>query len=350
MRAFAAHHPDDPLLWCHLPRLLSATNRVLEPHCVPAPLPGAQARRMRRSGASRRKRTVRAGPSVALGAGCLFMANDANQLRAQAPLRQRFGPVRGGELATRLGLWRTRRRLRQASDLAGELIAFAASRQLELSIDSASLHQGLLRTARLLEGWRRLLADRPADVVVVGSVWQPPARALLRAAREAGVPSVYVPHCPQRSSAHPIDLAVDYVALRGPGEGEFLAAQGIDRELLNVVGDPSTVDAPPPEIDPSSRAVFAPSSEDPRILRPMIELVQDALGGQVVVGRHPAARAGGAGAFPRRWQVFGGRTQQLLRAAPRWSCSSPAAWPWSPCTSGSRSSSCSSPARPRPSP
>jgi hypothetical protein len=317
LRAFATQHTDGEVLWCQLPRLLSATNRVLEPHRVPAPLRASQRRALRASG---RKRKMAGGVGAEVGgsgpARCLFLA-DGSQRRAQAPLRERFGPVASCEGDIRLPVWRTRRLLRQADDLAGDLIAFAASNQVELPIDSASLYRGMLRTARLLEGWRRLLPiERPA-VVVVGSVWQPPARALLCAAREAGVPSVFVPHTPQRSEAHPIDLAVDYVGLRGPGEVDFLAAQGIARDRLDVVGTPLTVDDEPPEIDFSAPVVFAPSSEDRQVLEPMIELVHSTVGSRVVVGRHPAARPEGASAFPREWPIFPQRTLHLLqRGAP----------------------------------
>lgn len=311
LTAFAALRGDDVLLWCQLPRLLSATNRVLEPHAVPAPLPRRELQAPRSLRASWHKRTMPAGVPVSLAGRCLLLAGDAGQRRAQAPLRERFGPLRPCEPA-RLPPGRTRRRLRQASELASDLIAFGASERLELPIDSAGLHRGLLRTARLLEGWERLLARESPGVVLVGSLWQTPARALVYAARQAGIPSVYVPHRPQRSEAHPIDLAVGYAGLRGDGEVEFLAGHGMDRQRLDVVGDPSTVLEPPPEIDPSSPAVFAPSSEDPRMLAPMIELVHEALGSGVVVGRHPAA-GDGASAFPRQWPIFPARTRELLK-------------------------------------
>ena len=218
IESFAAQRRDDELLWCYLPRLLwSAHGRMAEPHRVPAELGRRQARRMRAVHVSRRNRSTPGGISAQIGGGCLFMATTTNMRRSQAPLYERFGPLRAPESARPLRS-RTRALTRQATALAWDLIAFARSHQLELAIDAASLHQLFLRAAKLLSVWERLVAAERPRVVVVGSLWQPRARALLHAARRAGIPSVYVPHAPLLSDVYLMDLAVDYAGLRGAGE------------------------------------------------------------------------------------------------------------------------------------
>ena len=319
LERFADERGEDVLLRCHLPRLLSGTRMeypMLARPAIPSALSRAQTRRMRAEHSSRSRRTAPRGLSARLGSGCLFAALSTNACRTQASLHERFGPLRAPQATVRAPRRRTRDLTRQAAELAGDLIAFCRRHDVELPIDSVALLAGFLQTARLLAGWERLLASERPRVVVVPWVYQPRTRALLHAARQAGVPSVYVPHTPLRSEDHMLDLGVDYAALRGVAEADRLAGHGVAGDRLDVVGNPALADDAPPSIDRSLSPVFAPSTENPLVLRPFVDLIRAALGSRVTVCRHPTAGPRGASEFPRQWSVHDGRTYGLLRAGP----------------------------------
>jgi hypothetical protein len=175
-----------------------------------------------------------------------------------------------------------------------------------------------LRTFRLIGYWEQLLARELPAVVVVGSITAPRARTLIYAARRAGIPAVYVPHSPQSTVNVPLAaLPVDYAALRGEGEAAYLAKHGARRDRLDVVGNPTIVPEPAPEIDRRMAPAFAAGLEEPFRLGPLVRVIREALGKDVTVGRHPKADPEAVRhAFPAEWQIFEGRTYDLLRAGP----------------------------------
>ena len=65
------------------------------------------------------------------------------------------------------------------------------------------------------------------------------ARALVLAAREAGIATVYIPHAPVISDARLVDLPVDYAGLRGPAEVDHYESLGAPGKRLTVVGNPA---------------------------------------------------------------------------------------------------------------
>lgn len=317
--AFAAEHSDDPLVWCDAPRLGSMVYaRMAQPHRVPSELARTEVKRMRDNQTARRQRLAPGVTGGLVGDGCVFMASNTNMRRAQAPLYERFGPVRRVSRQTGASYWHARRLLRRAVAGARELIDHLRRGEVEFPIDSAAICLRFMRTARLIGYWEDLLASESPKVAVVGSVTAPRGRALVHAAERAAVPTVYIPHSPQ--STVNVELAampMDYAGLRGTEETAYLADQGVDRDRLDVVGDPTISPQAPPEIDAGLGPAFAAGLEDMARLSPLVGTIHEALGHRVTVGRHPATDPAVArDSFPAEWRIFDGRTYDLLTSGP----------------------------------
>lgn len=314
---FAAAHVGDPLLWCQLPRLLTdLQNHMASPHAVPS----FPSKRKLQGWAERlgvREPPAWLTDNCLASEDCMFLASTTNMARAQAGLHARFAPVRPA-VAPPASIEAMRAGLARAVELADELIAYARDRRLELPEQLGPLHRELIRTAAALVHCEALVAAECPRVVVVSSGGAPRVRALIHAARQAGVPTVCIPHAPQLTDIRRSgDLPWDYAGLRGPAEIAYLAEQGVDAERLDVIGNATVGGGAPPILDPERAPAFAPSKEWVSPVGPLVELVHDALGDRVAVSCHPASQGNGEGvAFPTGWQVWEGRTYDLLRTGP----------------------------------
>jgi hypothetical protein len=112
-----------------------------------------------------------------------------------------------------------------------------------------------------------------------------------------------------------VDLPVDFAALRGPAEIELYAELGADRSGLEAIGNPA-VDLPDaaPGLRRDGPVAFALPTDDDWALRRLVELVHEALGGDVIASPHPRADRDGLRAIvPAEWELWAGRTVELLR-------------------------------------
>jgi hypothetical protein len=317
LESFATARADDPLVWCSMPRLGSlAYFHMASPHQVPSALSRSDLRLVAERRWPMRGRRSPRKPGVLCGQGTLFMATDANMCRSQSALHERFGPVRPPAPEVRASYRRTRKLVRGATAVAGELVACARREQLELPVDSRAIGTRLVRAAGLIAYAEALLERERPRVVVTGSILSPRGRALVHAARRAGVPSVYIPHTAQSSvDVRLIALPVDYAGLRGSEEVRYLVDHGVQRERLDVVGNPTIAPGPAPAIDPRLGPVFATGLEDFR-LEPLLAVVRQALPAEVTVARHPSERSQPADPFAAPWRIFPGRTYDLLASGP----------------------------------
>ena len=178
--------------------------------------------------------------------------------------------------------------------------------QSHLARRQRRLSRQLLRQLEISDRPSRLLLDRftaqatvgvhlarhaverhsPARLVVA-SQHSIIARAMLVAAREAGVVSVYVPHAPVADNRVYQDLPVDAAALRGPLEVQHYARLGADPVGLHVVGNLGLslgTDAPP---CPDGPVIVAPSPWEPERLERFLAMVVDGLTDPFTVCPHP---------------------------------------------------------------
>jgi hypothetical protein len=299
-----------------MPRLGSLLQaRMSRPHRVPAPLSRPRVQELHDAQTDAGKLGSAAGTGAAVGRGCVFMARTENHRRSQAPLFERFGPV-SRPAAVEVSPRGVRERARRAIALADELLDCARRRGLALPVDPAAVYTRLLRNARLLGYWEHLLAQERPEVVVTSVATAPSARAMLLAARAAGIPSVFISHTAVVSVDLLNTLPVDRAGLRGVEEVRHLGALGADPDRLDVVGNPTISPQPVPRIDPRARPVFAAGLEDESRLGPLVDVIHRALGERVAVGRHPSAGQTQPGEFPGGWSVASGRTYDLLAAGP----------------------------------
>jgi hypothetical protein len=197
-------------------------------------------------------------------------------------------------------------------------MGLARRRSLELPAKPRLVYRHMITSARALAACEAMLAAASPRTVVIGSTHAILPRALALAARRAGIPSIYVPHAPVIADATLVDLPVDVAALRGPAEIQLYDDLGADREGMEAIGNPA-VDLPdePPELRRDDRVALALPTDDEWVLRHVIGMVHEALGAAVVASPHPRAdRDALRGSLPSEWQIWEGRTLDLLRHGP----------------------------------
>lgn len=312
---FCRSRSDDPL--AHVMWLLAAK---LEPR---AGAEGHAPEGDRRMSAARRlakdlsQRARRARPDFFSAGDALLVVESENHRRVLAPVAASLGATLDPATAT-VG-WREQRRLSaHALRLTQEL---SASLSAAGAIPSLAAHtwQAVARDAAHAFGYaRELLRAGTARAAVVASTHGGPARALVAAAREAGVASVYTPHAPLLRDLEVIDLPVDYAALRGLGEVDHYADFGVDRGLLTVAGDPSIARPPePPSLAREMPPVFAPSPDPRPRIAALVEVIAASTSEPVTVSPHPRSDVGFLRqVMPRNWSVWQRRTLELLEQGP----------------------------------
>jgi hypothetical protein len=176
------------------------------------------------------------------------------------------------------------------------------------------VYSWFIKAADNLASFREVISNVSPKLAAIASAHHPVARALVLAAREDGVPSVYVPHAPTIALRHLEDLPVDYVALRGQAEAELFAEHGADPARLTVGGNPSIEADEPPELDADGTPVLALSPFSDEMLGAMLEVAGAALE-EAVVAPHPRLQPETL-ALPDGWTVWPERTYDLLKTGP----------------------------------
>jgi hypothetical protein len=247
----------------------------------------------------------------------LLVVESENQRRVLEPIARELGREITPASA-RVG-WREQRRLTaRAVALCRALDAELRAAQAPLPLAEQAWY-ALARDAAHAFGYARaLLATGRWTSAAIGSTHGPVARALAIAAREVGIPSIYVPHAPVLSDAEIVDLPVDYAALRGPGEVEHYASFGVEPQRLAVAGDPSIARAPElPVLRPDGTAVFAPSPDPADCLSQMIAVIKEATSETITVSPHPRSDLRSLRAIsPASWTFWPRRTIELLEQGP----------------------------------
>jgi hypothetical protein len=308
-----ASKPGDDLAWCAVPNISGmsrphAGRRAFEQR----PLPRAKRSQIMELDAA--LDPMESAGYRALGR-CLSCAGSANQRRSQDPAFERLGWGRAALEPVRVGRLRLRRRLREASALGDEITELLAERDLEMPVKPRAIYRKLFQWARELAVAEALVARERPELVVVGATPSGSARPLLRFARKAGVPSVYVPHAPSSGLVHLEDLPVDYVALRGPREAEHFAGHGVDPAKLDVAGNPTLEPIEPVSVDAGRRPVLAVSPVRWE-MSSAVELARGVLEAATLAPHPRADREAVSAVCPEGWDIWPGRTYELLQEGP----------------------------------
>jgi hypothetical protein len=302
-------HGDDELAWITTPSLIVRSRVRYEERSAGRPLAPERAR------AVLEKHRLNVDPRWALYDGHLFLASTDNQRWAQLPIARRLGEAQRSSGPVRIADTRLDELGERGIALADELLDAARRASLMVHERRRVYLQFVGAAANLASFEARMEADRPR-AVVIGSTHSIPARALVLAARRAGIPSVYVPHAPVIADARLVDLPVDFAALRGPREIDYYRSFGADEEGLEAIGNPA--------VEPSSGGLADLRSDQPlayalpllddATLTELVSVVRDALGANVIASPHPRADRDALRALLHPgWRLWEGRTFDLLR-------------------------------------
>ena len=205
-----------------------------------------------------------------------------------------------------------------AEEFAERFIVAAKGERFRPPSRPKRLYRQLFSCAHALaqsEAALRALAPRAAIVATTHSIH---SRALVLAAREAGITTVYIPHAPVISDARLVDLPVDYAGLRGPAEIDHYEALGAPGGRLTVVGNPAIGEQRRGAHGPRVREpVLATGADDPEALRATIELAHSVFGERCVLSPHPRTDPDSLRELmPDGWRLWTGRTLDLLQQGP----------------------------------
>ncbi|TVR32970.1 MAG: hypothetical protein EA388_11565 [Nitriliruptor sp.] len=161
---------------------------------------------------------------------------------------------------------------------------------------------------------RRAIEHHSPERLVIATQHSIIARAMLVAAREAGVVAVYVPHAPAADNRIYRDLPVDVAALRGPREVEHYLGLGADPAGLHVVGAPSLALRTDTAPCPDGPVVVALSPWGPDRVERFMALAAAAITDPFTVCPHPGSDLDYLrSVLPARAQlVEGERTWQVI--------------------------------------
>lgn len=192
--------------------------------------------------------------------------------------------------------------------------------EYDSQLDNAMLAKIVLKGGRALWQTRRILQRDPHfSVLVIANQHLSDARGSILAAREFGVPSIYIPHAPLADNVEYADLPTDWVGLRGIAEFDYYSRRGAIRGRTVIVGDPSQdIIHVPSEL--SGSLVLALSPWPPVLLKRMMRMVDSATAPRtnVVLAPHPRSnRRRLRKMMPPHWDLWEDSTQRLLDKGPR---------------------------------
>jgi hypothetical protein len=308
---FHSRHGDEDLAWITTPSLIARSPVFHHERRAALPLSEERGRSLLRE----QGRYV--DESWALHDGHLFLGSTENQRLAQGPIARLLGEAQPRPAPVAVPEARADELGRRAIALGDELMHVALEESVEPPRRRVYLQ--LARAAANLGRFEAVLEAAAPRAVVIGSTHSISARALVLAARRAGIPSVYVPHAPVTVDARLVDLPVDFAAVRGPREVAHYARFGARRRGMTAIGDPAFEGTGAmPELRRDAPPVFAPHAFDERTLGQLIDLIAEGLRGPVTVSPHPRAdRDAVKGLLPPGWDLWDGRTLDLLHVGPR---------------------------------
>ena len=274
---------SDSIAWIALPTLaVLGRPRALErhpPHRV----------RLEQMPELREPRRGQASPAWSVHGGCLFLASTVNQQRALEPVWSRFGP-QGEQDSVQVepDADRVEELAAGAEEFAERFIVAAKGERFRLPFSPKRLYRQLFSCAHGFAQSEAALRAVAPRAVVVATTHSIHSRALVLAAREARIATIYIPHAPVIADARLVDLPVDYAGLRGPGEVDHYEALGAPGERLTVVGNPAVGEQSPGPAGPRLREpVLATGADDPVALRATIELAYSVFGERCVLSPTP---------------------------------------------------------------
>ena len=304
---------SESVAWVALPTLaVLARPRALErhpPHRVPA----------QEITSLREPRRGQASPEWSTRGGCLFLASTVNQRRALEPVWAHFGPEsRESSLQIAPDADRLEELAGGAEVLAERFIVAAKDERFRLPLTPKRVYRQLFSCAYAVAHFEAILRAVSPSAAIVATTHSAHARALMLAAREAGIATVYIPHAPVISDARLVDLPVDYAGLRGPAEVEHYETLGAPGKRLAVVGNAALGERDPELTKQRVREpVLATGTDDSETLRATIELAHSVLGERCVVSPHPRADHDSLRELmPDGWRLWDGRTFDLLQRDP----------------------------------
>ena len=196
--------------------------------------------------------------SYADAEGVLIAWKTTNQYRALGALPSRSEQAIRVPTAVRLGALKS-----TSSTEAKAWIRALEFRMLEIGDVDPVLLRRLFRTVSLeRSSFNWILQNHDARCAVVAAQDSVQARSVCAAAREASIPTVYIPHAPFNFSRNYADIPTDYAALRGVSEIDSYRALGADANRLFAVGCPSLSPDSPANKDSK------PSQEQPIVVAP----------------------------------------------------------------------------------
>ena len=275
---------SEPIAWIALPTLaVLGRPRALERH------PPHRVRPEQIAGAARAP--ARPGFAGVVGTRRVPLPRLHRQPASRA--RARVGAVRPrGDAGTRCKSSPTPTGLEElaagAEELAERFIVAAKGERFRLPLSPKRVYRQLFSCAHAFAHFEAALRAVAPRAAVVATTHSAHARALVLAAREAGIATIYIPHAPVISDARLVDLPVDYAGLRGPAEVDHYEALGAPGERLAVVGNAALGEqGPGPSEAAPARAGAGHRRGRSRGLRATIELAHSVLGERCVLSPHP---------------------------------------------------------------
>lgn len=283
-----------------------------------APVADSPRRDELRAVRSHQRRLTRSDPGypseLYVADGVLFQADGLTQHRHAEPIMRELGDPSTPPASIRAPAWRIRVAARRAVRLAEGLLREARAGDVWVPPGAVQSIYGIfLWASRMLLDADTLLRTLEPRAAVVFATPNVGPRALVCAARRAGVPSVYFPHSAVLTDPTFNDLPTDFAGVRGPSEADYFREIVEDDARVRVTGNASVFPHEPPGQDPSLPPVLAPPIEE-RLLREVV----DVIGGEpaVVVSPHPLAEMSGdelRAVIPAGWRIWSGSTLELLR-------------------------------------
>ena len=304
---------SESLAWIALPTLaVLGRPRVLERH-PPHRVRSEQIPKLREP------RRGQASPPWSVHGDCLFLASTVNQRRSLEPVWTLLGPERTRDsVPIEPDADRADELAARAEELAERFIVAAKGESFRLPFSPKRLYRQLFSCAHAFGYFEAALRAAAPRAAIVATMHSTHSRALVLAAREAGIATVYIPHAPVITDARLVDLPVDYACLRGPAEVDHYEALGAPAERLAVVGNPAMGEQSPEAARPRLREpVLATGADDPVALRATIELAHSVLGKRCVLSPHPRTDHDLLRELmPDGWHLWQGRTLDLLQRDP----------------------------------
>lgn len=320
IRAFCGQHGETPAAWIVCPLIAVYYAEPDDSWWEPTPLPRHKVVYERAAALGLRLARPGGLTSVYRGVGrALFLDVSRNHRLVLHPVIEAAERDQGAE-ASVVSVRPDRRRAAEleaeAIELTRQLLAAATAVGVRLPVAPQRLLRDVISASAHLAYAEAAISQHQPEVVVVASNHGKSTRALNWAARERGIPSVYIPHAPMITERLLWDLPFDQAALRGSSERD-LYGEHVSTDRIAVVGDPSLSALEVTQVSSSDPLVIAPTPYD-ELLGKMARALLEAEVENVIIAPHPAQDLSQLGDyFPSAWEVSDVRAFELLRRGAR---------------------------------